>query len=204
MEAEWVNRILPILNAAGIPLLSIGIIVLIWAYRKSSDVYRGTTNYLLEENKRLKDQLQIIDSDYLERLGKLRDMLAKAENAISELQARKVGLLAKPENSPKEAILSDVEKINDVILSLRELEGTTWRMKIEYFERTRYLEEFMKKKEDEINRLVDQIGDVESKVIVIRVLTTDEVYEKHKLNELGSGRGLSASSQAESKERLPP
>lgn len=186
MNFDWITTILPVINATGIPLLSIGIIFLLRAYQKSVETYKETTTHLQDENKRVRDQLSVLDSSYVESLNKMRDTVSKSMQAIGELQAAKLTLMTNPDNSPEELVQSDIEKIDEVLDRLSELIDVSKRN--EYFQHemeTRINFEFNK-----LGKLINQIGDTKSRLAIVRVVATEEVYQSVSSQVNNNARGL--------------
>jgi hypothetical protein len=182
MDADWLTKILPFLNAAGIPLLSLSILLLILSYRRIVEVYKDTVKDLRDENKRLSERLREVDSDYFEKIAKMKEIISKSENAVAELYARKAELQSKEASKPE--TFSDTQRINQAIELL--LDMTRIKSEVRYSRVFGELEYMMNEKKKEINKLADEIDDTESRVIVIGVLTTEEAYKKFELDKLES------------------
>jgi Tfp pilus assembly protein PilN len=200
MNFDWITTLLPIINATGIPLLSIGIIFLLRAYQKSVETYKDTTAHLKEENKRVREQLSILDSSYADSLNKMRETVSKSMQAIGELQAEKISILTNSSNLPVESVQSDIEKIDDVLDTLSALVGLSKRMESYQHEMDSRFTEGLSR----LGKLITQIGDTKSRLAIVRVLASNEVYESISSQVSEHNRGLQFSTEKkEEKESLP-
>lgn len=189
MNFDWPN-LLPILNATGIPLLTIGIILLIRAYQKSVETYKETSTHLSEENTRLRKRLSEIDLDYFAQVERMKNIVSNSVEAIEELQARKITLLSKPMDVSNEKIFNDVEKINEAIKLLESLDLLQNEFDIRLNEQTIYMQREFQHLTRAISMLSEQIGDNQSRVTVLGVLTSSQTREKIK-TEIGDNiRGV--------------
>jgi hypothetical protein len=186
MNFDWITTTLPIINATGIPLLSIGIILLLIAYQKSVETYKDSTTHLKDENKRVREQLSTLDSSYTDSLNKMRETVSKSMQAIGELQAAKISLLTNSNNSPAELVKSDIEKIEIVLDKLSELVDSSKRL--EYYQNetsARMNIEF-----NNLGKIITQIGDTKSRLAIVRVIATDEVFQSISSQVSENKRGL--------------
>lgn len=199
MNLDWLANLLPILNATGIPLLAIGIILLIRAYQRSVEIYKETSAHLKEENERLRKRILETDTGYFAEIDRMKGIVSKSIEAIAELQARKQALLTNVEDSPREAILSDVQKIKQVIALMENLARTSEELDLRF---QRHSTEMKAELQDirasfqrrmfHVGEFADGIGDTQSRIAVVRVITSDEAYEKVKSETTGQKRGLIA------------
>lgn len=210
MEFDWISKLLPLVNATGVPLLAVGFYLLFRAYQKSIDTYQGTYRHLTEENRRLnetysnlshensllKERLQSIDTEYYDQIDKMRESIIKTANAISELQARKVALLSK-EDVPESTIVSDVNKINEAIALMQEFASASKEIRLSYKKHIEYFDDEMKTKDLKYNELAlkisklsEQIGDTSSRVIVVRVVSSDGAIQRIISEIEGKIRGI--------------
>jgi len=186
MNLDWLTTLIPIVNATGIPLLAVGIILLLRAYQKSVEAYKDTSLHLSEENKRLRTQLSEVDSGYLEALNRMREIAAKSIQATGELQAAKISLLTGGSDLAEHTIRSDVAKINQVLDLLQTLSETVKR--IELFQKETELAvqaEFHK-----IGQLISEIGDTQTRLSIVRVIASDETFQSLSSNIDKQKRGL--------------
>lgn len=82
MNLDWIPNLLPIINATGIPILSIGILLLLRAYQNSVETYKDTTNHLREENERIRKRLADADNLYFGEVEKMRAIVSSSVDAI--------------------------------------------------------------------------------------------------------------------------
>jgi hypothetical protein len=183
------NQILPLINATGIPLLAVSLIVLIMAYQKAVQTYKETASSLNEENKRLRETLHSNGLDYIEELRKMKKVVSKVDDAVENLVAAKATLLARgsadliqeKQLTEGKKIFMDVGKIDLAIESMHSL--------IEYqsmFERAftenqlrveQTLHEFranFRNVQLAISKLSDQIADNNSRALIVGVIGSRE------------------------------
>jgi len=180
-----VNAVLQIVNALGIPLLAVGVILLIVAYQKSGEAYRDGSKYLRDENDRLRTRLAERDDHYFALVDRTAKLLARSERAIEELQARKIGLLAStPESDAnRDLVLAEVKKINAAIESLQDLP----------LEFSYHLERELGSMTRRVAELAEEIGDVRARLAVVAVVTSPDVHEKLTAEISGRASGLVSS-----------
>jgi hypothetical protein len=197
MDFDWVPKLLPLVNATGVPLLAIGFYLLFRAYQKSIDTYKETHEHLSDENKRLRERLQSSDTGYFDQINKMRDVVSKSVDTISDLQARKVALLSKPDDIPRDAIISDVNKINEAISLMQELTAVSKEVRSLYQKHIERVEEEVRMKEyhyhdlaKRIGNLSEKIGDTSSRVLVVSVISSDKAIEQIKKEAGEQKRGI--------------
>lgn len=184
------SNLLTILNATGIPLLAIALILLVKAYQKSGETYKETSSHLSSENERLRKRLGEVDASYFTDVEKMRSIVAKSMEAIEELQTRKIALLSKSEGSSDEAILADVEKINEAIQKLHALDDLERHLELRFKEQTLYLHREFQSLTFEIGKLAEHIGDTNARIAVVGVLASSSKQETLKSEVGDHKRGL--------------
>jgi predicted nucleic acid-binding Zn-ribbon protein len=211
MDFDWLPKLLPLINATGVPLLAVGCYLLFRAYQKSIDTYKETHEHLSEENKRLREQLQSVETGYFDQVNKMKDVVSKTVDAISELQARKVALLSKPDEVPKDAILSDVNRINEAINLMQKLIEVSKEVKFLYRRHLEHIEEEVKMKEynyrdlaKRISYLSERIGDTSSRVLVVSVISSDKAIEQIKKEAGEQKRGMVMDNDLNKQEPVTP
>jgi DnaJ-domain-containing protein 1 len=132
MIPDWLTNILPIINAGGIPILAIGIILLFRAYQKATETYRDTSNHLKDENDRLRKRLAESDANYFSEIDKIRVTVSSSLDAIKELQARKAELFSQSDFSVNQEILTEVRKIDNVIEILQKISSSITEIEVLY------------------------------------------------------------------------
>jgi hypothetical protein len=199
MNFDWLANLVPILNATGIPLLGIGIVLLVRAYQKSAETYKETSAHLTEENKRLWERLHDVDVGYFDEVEKMKSIVAKSIDAIGELQIRKVALLSKPEELSSETIMSEIKKIDRAIALMQELSQTQEELKILFVRYNRAMQEEIFKLEQrfqnsaiQVGEMAGQIGDPIARVTLLGLLTKHESLAKLKSETAGLKQGLTA------------
>ena len=197
MQPDWLTNFLPVLNATGIPLLAVGVILLVRAYQKSIEAYKDSTTHLAAENEKLRERLRVIDASYFDQIEKAKTSAAKSFEAIEELYARKVSLLSETESASTKDILSDVKNINQAIELIRELSSVQRGFNSQLHMHTTKMDDELaawdshfKSLSSEISRLADRIGDTASRVIVVSVVTSAKVVEAVKAETQDRKRGL--------------
>jgi len=115
---DWLTVVLPIINAAGIPLLAFGIILLLRAFQKSTDIYKDTTIHLKDENDRLRKRLSEFESSYFNEIEKAREIAVRSMDAIQELHTIRATIKL---NENKDDSTYEIEGIDSAIEILKGL-----------------------------------------------------------------------------------
>jgi predicted nucleic acid-binding Zn-ribbon protein len=223
MNLNWLTDVFPVLNATGLPLLAIAVILLVRAFQKSIETYKETSAHLstenqtlreriqetyrnfTEENEKLRERLHKIDTDYFDELDRMKSVVSKTNEAIAELHARKVALLSKPEDSSNEAILSEVQKIGQAISIMQELVNSQKEFKsllskgivYVYDKDLKNVERQFELLTNQVGELAGQIGDTKTRIAVVSILTTENMLHQIKSDTDGQKRGLIAPSREE-------
>jgi len=192
MPNDLFSILLPIINAAGIPILAIGIIILLRAYQKASETYRDTSNYLRDENERLGKRLATAEANHFNDYEKMRVMASNSINAIQELQARKVSLLTQSESLATQEILAEVKKINDTIELLQNMSSMISVLSIDNQRKFDSINENFQKITQQVSLMADQIGDTKSRVAILGAITSTKVLDGIKSEVDISRRGIVA------------
>jgi len=181
MPTDWLSTLLPIINAAGIPILAIAIVMLLRAYQKATDTYKDVSNHLRSENERLSNRLAKVETDYFSDYDKMKVTVSSSMNAIQELQARKIALLSQPENSESKDILTEVKKINNIIDLLQTIMSGVTEISSQQQHMVTRANYDAQRVMIEMGKLAEQIGDTKSRVAVLGVITSNK-----SLNEVKS------------------
>jgi len=205
---DWLTNLLPILNAAGIPLLAIGVILLIRAYQKSVETYKETSSHLRDENERLRKRIYELDTSYFREVEKVRSVILKSSEVIEELNVRKVTLLSKAEERPIKPMIrnspekSDVIAINKAIELLEAIISHQRRNEIDYLQKTFYSGEQFRDIIHQLSMLTDRIGDIETKFTILKVLSEADIKQlRNKVGEQKRGLALTEE-ETSARERL--
>jgi hypothetical protein len=190
MDYDSFMKLLPILNATGVPLLAIGIILLLRAYQQSVKAYRESSTHLLEENKRLRNLLSEGDANYLSLMEKMKGIVAKSVEAIEQLQVRKISLLSKSEETSSDNVLADVKNINEAISLMRQLSDFNYRLGLDYKHQQAYTRDQFVSLTTQVGQLAEQIGDIKSRTALVGVIVSDDAFNELKEGVKGKNRGL--------------
>ncbi len=190
MDYDFFMKILPILNATGVPLLAIGIILLLRAYQQSVKTYRESSTHLLEENKRLRNLLSEGDANYLALMEKMKGIVAKSVEAIEELQVRKISLLSKSEETSNDEVLADVKNINEAISLVRQLAEFNYKLGVDYKREQMYMRDHFLSLTTQVGQIAEQIGDIKSRTALVGVIVSDDSLNELRAEVKGKNRGL--------------
>jgi hypothetical protein len=191
MNLDWLTTLLPIINATGIPILAIGIILLLRAYQKSVEAYKETSSHLREENERIRKRLNEADTFYFGEVEKMRTTVSNSMEAIKELQVRKISLLTQASEDNKETVLADIEKINEAIEGLREISTRAKTIDVKVREALFYLNHDFQELTVHVGELADQISDTKSRVAIVGVVSSGEALKELNREDIPS-QGLTA------------
>jgi hypothetical protein len=182
--------LIPIVNATGIPLLAIGVILLVRAYQKSVDTYKETSVHLSSENDRLRKRLVEADTAYSRELNELRSIVSKSVKAIEELEARKFALLSKTEDTSEQTIFTDVAKIDELITRITQLSHLDSFISRELANFSLHIQQEADKITAEISSLAMQIGDTKTRIAVVGFIASSEKQDNLKNEIKDQTRGL--------------
>lgn len=183
MNLDWLMQLVPIINAAGVPILAVGIILLLLAYQNASKSYQETSVHLKIENERLRARLSEEEDRYFLGAEKIKDLMSKSIEAMGQLEARKVALLSTVEGISKDDLKAEIDKLNKAIEVLHRLIGYDKERQIEA--QHRYLVLIR-----HIGELIGQISDIKSRIALLGVITSKEEQQEIKKELSGHKRGL--------------
>ena len=109
-----VKEILPYINAAGVPILAFSIFMLVKTYQKINQKYSENIDRERNENQKLREHVTHYESSFLSEIGRIQEVIKKADNVIKELQIKKAELLAQGQDKDKQ-VLFDVKYVNTII-----------------------------------------------------------------------------------------
>jgi hypothetical protein len=180
MNLEWVKDLLPLLNATGIPLLAIGILLLLRAYQNSVQTYKDVTSSLKDENERLRTRLTEVETSYYGEMDKARDIAIKSMEAIEKLRIQKTKLLSET-SADSEELVSEVKKINEAIRLLGEL-STAFKlfdeqMRVHIAYTRREFSRLLAEPTQVLERIADVVRDDSSRLEIVQILNLAEVLD---------------------------
>lgn len=198
---DWVT-ILPIINATGIPLLAFSFFLLFRVYHRSIETHQGTIAGLRHENERLRQRLSESDASYTELALKMRAMAMRGAEAVEELEARKITLLSKKETAPKELILEEVQRINESIQQIEEVQRLRLQFDVALREETIRTRSHLQHITSRISGLAQQVGDVKARVAIAGLVTSRETHQMLVDELKGLARGMASPEDAPDREQL--
>jgi hypothetical protein len=193
MNLDWLTILLPVVNAAGIPILAFAVIMLVRAYRKSVETYKETADHLRLENDRLRKRLSELDTGYSKQLDRIRNVVDKAVGSLEHLNGRRVALLSNL-GSDRQATMRDVMKISEAIDAITPLIQTLGKFSPPLI--ARVIEEYLNRLAIDLGKLAAQIGDSQSRLALIKiVVTSDRVLRDVESDVAKTQRGLTIPSE---------
>jgi hypothetical protein len=184
------SEILVVVNAMGLPLLAFAFLILFRAYQRANETNKEVVAELREENKRLSERLATGDATYMELASKMRVMVARSNEAIEELQARKIELLTNAQSSPEETLQAEVEKINESLNRIAQIHELRLRYDLRLRQEGARAREELQILTDMITHLAEQIGDIRARVAIVSVVTSPAIKQRLQQNTSGVERGV--------------